>query len=373
MAHLDRPNRNLLWSISAAVLLALGVLPAGGQDAVPVPAMTAEPLHIQVQASRPLFNPDSPIRVRFTVINASDEVVTIPLDYAVPADLGLGLPLQLVLGSGTQRPLSVIYQSEAAREVPPPAPPVGEPDDTSHSLRLAPRGTLGSELDLREYYPAVRYSGSYRVEWRPLDGRLGVASTEFRVELPKDAILVTDLGKVTFVLDYDGAPRNVESFLELVRDGFYNGKTFHRVVPGFVLQGGCSKGDGTGVRPDGKLLPAELRDVPVEAGTLLMARKPSDPNTASCQFFIALTRLKELEGQYTVIGQASDAESLRTLNQLAEVPTDARDRPLSPLVIRSINLVDRELDRSRSVQPQRHDSARSPSIYEPTSRPIERP
>jgi cyclophilin family peptidyl-prolyl cis-trans isomerase len=73
-----------------------------------------------------------------------------------------------------------------------------------------------------------------------------------------------------------------------------------------------------------------------------MARKPNDPNSASCQFFIALVRAEDLDEQYTVIGQAQDAESLRTLQQLAALPTDEKHRPLRPVLIRSVSLVDTE-------------------------------
>jgi peptidyl-prolyl cis-trans isomerase B (cyclophilin B) len=246
--------------------------------------------------------------------------------------------------------VSVSYEGEAPKELTPPPPPA-HPADGQRSLRLAPHGALGVELDLREVYPALRYSGIYRIEWRPLEPRLAAATAEIRVESRKEAILVTDrTGKLTFTLDYEGAPQNVANFMGLVRDGFYTGKTFHRIVPGFALQGGCPKGDGTGIRPDGKLVPAELRDVPVETGTLAMAHKDSDPNSASCQFFIALTRLPELDGKYTVIGRARDAESLRTLQELAETSTDRAYHPLAPLVIRSISLVDADERQVRQLE-----------------------
>jgi peptidyl-prolyl cis-trans isomerase B (cyclophilin B) len=355
--------------VGAVLVAALGALSGRAQDATAPAAESGEALRAELRAVRPLFNPDGAIWLRFTLVNASDESVTIPLGYPVAASNGLGLPVQLVLGSGAQRWLSVTYEAEAAREVPPPGPRPLDGDDGLQEIHLASRGAVGAEIDLREYYPPVRYPGNYRIDWRPLDGRLGVVTTEFRVERRKDAILVTDAGKLTFVIDYDGAPRNVENFLGLVRDGFYNGKALHRVVPGFVIQGGCPKGDGTGVRPDGKLVPAELRNIPAEAGTLMMAHKPSDPNSASCQFFIALARLKDLDGQYTVVGQARDAESQRTLQALAQTPTDNHDRPQAPLIIRSINLVDADLDRSRSVEPMHHDSSRSPSLFDVTTRP----
>jgi peptidyl-prolyl cis-trans isomerase B (cyclophilin B) len=356
---MDNPSSRLpnLVLVCGVCLLA-GLGPAWGQEATtdPVAALRAE-LH----AGRGLYSPDGPIRLRFTLINTSEQPVTIPLEYPVSAADGLALPAQLALGSGSQQPLSVIREDEAPKAVSPPAASLAS--EPVEAIRLAPHGTLGTELDLRDYYPKVRYPGVYRVEWRPFDGRLGVAAADFRVEIRKDAILVTDCGKITFVLQYDQAPQNVENFLELVRQGFYNGKTFHRVIPGFVVQGGCPKGDGTGTRPDGKLVPAEFHDTPVDVGTLLMALKPGEPNSASCQFFVALARLPELDGQYTTIGQASDEESLRTLQKLAEVPTDLRNRPLSPLVIRSINLVDTEQTRIRHLE-ARHQPQSAPAVRE---------
>jgi peptidyl-prolyl cis-trans isomerase B (cyclophilin B) len=368
--------RKLACPVRVIGLLALGLLMGAAQQAEPpAPAAPAEAgdqcqgLQAQLQAPAALFNPDSPIWVRFNLINATDQPITLPLAYAIAGGGGVTLPLQLVLGHGPERPLTVTYEAEAPKEVPPPNSPTNPPEDAITGVRLAAHGVLGTQIDLRDYYPAVRYPGRYRIDWRPLGGRLGVCSTEFRVELRKDVIMVTDLGKMTFVIDYEGAPRNVENFLELVRSGFYNGSTFHRVIPGFIIQGGCSKGDGTGVRPDNKLVAAELRDIPVETGTLLMAHRPSDPDSASSQFFIALVRLKDLDGQYTVIGQAHDAASLRTLQQIAAVRTDTRDHPIDPLILRSVNLVDSDLERSRAVELRRHDSATSPSLFEVATRP----
>jgi peptidyl-prolyl cis-trans isomerase B (cyclophilin B) len=194
--------------------------------------------------------------------------------------------------------------------------------------------------------------GDYRVEWRPLGDRVAAAAATFRVLARKDAIIVTDYGKITIVLDYERAPGNVLNFLELVDEGFYDGKILHRIVPGFVIQGGCPKGDGTGMRPDGKTVMAELHPIPVRLGTVLMARKPSDPHSASCQFFIALDRLEGLDGEYTVLGQAGDSESARTLRELSSVATDRRDRPISPVTIRSINLVDTTPSQARRLAPR---------------------
>ncbi len=305
---------------------------AGGVRA-PVEAVRAE-----IERISPLYELTGPVRVRFTLINASDEPIVIPMAGRARNEDGIGLPEEVALGTPEQPLVTVFFEDEPGKALPPPTI-----DDTGRGgrrLRLAPHASLGAEVDLRRYYPHLRYAGAYRIEWAPLGGVLGSIATEFRVEPRKDVIVVTDYGKLTFDLHYEAAPRNVANFLELVRDGFYNNLRLFRVVPGFVIQGGCPLGTGKGMRPDGKTVPAEFRDYPVDTGTLLMARKVSNPDSASCQFFIAVARLPELDGEHTVIGQASDEESMRTLMRLTEVPTDRDARPREPLTIRSVNLVD---------------------------------
>lgn len=359
----------------AGLLAALWAGPVLAADPPAADAALAT-LRPELQADKTLYRPDGPIRIRCTLVNTADTPTNVALESAVPLEDGIALPLPLVVGAGESTPLTIVYENDDPKPLivatPPTAAPKTATGATAATLRLAAHASVGLELDFRSLYPASRYSGTYRLEWRPLGGQVGMASVQFRVEPRKDAILVTDLGKLTFVLDYDGAPRNVENFLELVGQGFYDGKTIHRIIPGGGLQGGCPKGDGTGIRLDGRLVPAELRNVPVDIGTLLMARKPSDPNSASCQFFVALARKPEFDGQYTVIGNARDDESLRTLQQFAAVPTNARGAPLKPLIIRSINLVDAEQERGKrlELQPQR---ASSPPPSKPAPAPKTEP
>jgi peptidylprolyl isomerase/peptidyl-prolyl cis-trans isomerase B (cyclophilin B) len=112
--------------------------------------------------------------------------------------------------------------------------------------------------------------------------------------------IATDKGDMLFELFPDSAPKHVESLLKLTKDGFYEGLTFHRVVPGFVIQGGCPKGTGTG--GPGYTLPAEFNKRKHLKGTLAMARA-SDPNSAGSQFYICLDAIPHLDNQYTVFGQ----------------------------------------------------------------------
>lgn len=98
------------------------------------------------------------------------------------------------------------------------------------------------------------------------------------------------------------APKTVARITELAQKGFYNGLTFHRVVPGFVAQGGDPKGTGTG--GSGQNLPAEFNSHKHVEGTVAMARA-MDPNSADSQFYIALAAIPHLDGQYTIFGQVT--------------------------------------------------------------------
>ncbi len=110
----------------------------------------------------------------------------------------------------------------------------------------------------------------------------------------------TDKGDMLLELFPDSAPKHVEGMITLVKKGYYNGLNFHRVVPGFVIQGGCPKGDGTG--GPGYTLPAEFNKRKHVKGTLAMART-MDPNSAGSQFYICLDVIPHLDNQYTVFGQ----------------------------------------------------------------------
>jgi len=350
MVDVKHTMRSVLTIAVAAWLVSLGPAVTAQESPLPTGSAPMEALRADVRPATPLCDPFRPVLLRFTLLNTSDAPVDIPLSAPISVSEGIVLPIELVLGTDEQPSLSLVYRDETPKVIPPAGVGNPIPLEGSRSVRLAPHGSVGAEIDLRRYFQRIRYTGVYHVRWTPLNGQLGTVTTTFRVEPRQDAILVTDLGKATFVLEYEKAPQNIGNFLELAREGFYNGKSLHRVVPGFVIQGGCPKGDGTGIRPDGKLVRGEFHDARVEPGTLAMARKPSDPDSASCQFFVALTRLEDLDGQYTIIGHARDEESLRTLQQLAQVPTDQANRPLTPLTIRSVNLVDAVQNASRDVK-----------------------
>jgi len=123
----------------------------------------------------------------------------------------------------------------------------------------------------------------------------------------------TEKGNIIFEMYPDVAPKTVASITELVKKGFYNGLKFHRVVPGFVIQGGDPKGDGTG--GSGKNLPAEFNKMKHVTGTVAMARA-QDPNSADSQFYICLADQPGLDGQYTIFGQVKDKASLDVIQKI---------------------------------------------------------
>jgi cyclophilin family peptidyl-prolyl cis-trans isomerase len=118
------------------------------------------------------------------------------------------------------------------------------------------------------------------------------------------AVIETDRGDVVCQLYPNKAPLSVTNFIQLAKGGFYNGLTFHRVVPGFVIQGGDPTGTGTG--GPGYTIPAEI-GLPHESGALAWARLPDQVNkdrrSSGSQFYITLDKVSFLDGEYTVFGQ----------------------------------------------------------------------
>jgi peptidyl-prolyl cis-trans isomerase B (cyclophilin B) len=143
------------------------------------------------------------------------------------------------------------------------------------------------------------------------------------------AVVETKFGEITLKFFPDVAPNHVNSFIELANKNFYDGTTFHRVVPGFVIQGGDpnTKSEdrskhGTG--GPGYTLEAEFSNLPHKRGTLSMARA-ADPNSAGSQFFICVADAAFLDGQYTVFGEVS--QGMDVVDEIVAQPRDPRDNP----------------------------------------------
>ena len=135
----------------------------------------------------------------------------------------------------------------------------------------------------------------------------------------------------------DIAPNTVNNFLSLVNKGFYNGLTFHRVIEGFMIQGGCPNGNGMG--DPGYSIAGEFaqngfsNDLKHTPGVLSMARS-MHPDSAGSQFFVMHKTSPHLDGAYAAFGKV--IEGLEVVNQIAETPTDYGDRPMTPQVMKSV-------------------------------------
>jgi cyclophilin family peptidyl-prolyl cis-trans isomerase len=177
---------------------------------------------------------------------------------------------------------------------------------TRRSVSLEAGGFIGRTVDIAAAFPPVaeEKEGWYRIRWSFGD----VASNELRVYVMRDWIakLETNHGSIEIELYPQLAPNHVENFLRLARGGFYEGSLFHRVIPGFMMQGGAPK-DSSRELP--KPLVAEFSSVKHVFGTVSMART-SDPNSATSQFFICFRGAPHLDGSYTVFGQVISGEEV---------------------------------------------------------------
>ncbi len=149
--------------------------------------------------------------------------------------------------------------------------------------------------------------------------------TKVETKRPK-VIMETDMGKIVLELFPDVAPNHVKNFLDLANKGFYDGLTFHRIIPGFVIQGGDPNGDGSG--GSGTDVKAEFSNLKHMPGTLAMARS-ADPNSATCQFYICLAQLPSLDNKYTIFGQT--VEGMDVVNKIGAVKTGPGDKPVTPV------------------------------------------
>jgi peptidyl-prolyl cis-trans isomerase B (cyclophilin B) len=149
------------------------------------------------------------------------------------------------------------------------------------------------------------------------------------------AKLHTSHGTIEIEFFDDDAPKTVDNFRKLAADKFYDGLAFHRVIPDFMIQGGCPLGTGTG--GPGYTFEDEFNQHKVVRGALAMAN--AGPNTNGSQFFIVTTAAAPwLDGKHTVFGQVTSG--MDAVDALEAVPTDARDKPEEPALIESVELSD---------------------------------
>ena len=148
-------------------------------------------------------------------------------------------------------------------------------------------------------------------------------------------------GTIRIELDKTAAPITVENFEKLAAKGFYDGLTFHRVIPGFMIQGGCPQ--GTGMGGPGYTIQGEFASNGVAnpirhtRGVISMARA-QDPNSAGSQFFIMHADAPHLDGDYAAFGHV--VEGMEVVDESAAVTTDFRDKPKTPVVMKTVRVVE---------------------------------
>lgn len=155
---------------------------------------------------------------------------------------------------------------------------------------------------------------------------------KFTIEMEKGGVMTGEL--------YENiAPATVENFEKLANEGFYDGLIFHRVIPGFMIQGGCP--DGTGMGGPGYSIKGEFtmnghqNNLKHERGVLSMART-MDPNSAGSQFFIMTTTSPHLDGQYASFGRVT--EGMDVADAIVNAPRDVFDKPMEDQVIKTIRV-----------------------------------
>ena len=147
------------------------------------------------------------------------------------------------------------------------------------------------------------------------------------------ATLHTNHGAIELELFEADAPKTVDNFVKLANEGFYRGGTFHRVIPDFMIQGGCPRGDGTG--GPGYQFEDEPNEHRVERGALAMAN--SGPDTNGSQFFIVTTEAAPwLDGKHTVFGRVTSG--MEVVDEISGVDRDGSDRPREPVTIDRVEL-----------------------------------
>ncbi len=157
------------------------------------------------------------------------------------------------------------------------------------------------------------------------------------------AVIETTFGNIEFEFLEDKAPGHAKNFKDLAQKGYYDGTTFHRVIPGFMIQGGDTNSKSEdrsthGTGGPGYSIKAEFNDTSHERGILSMARS-QDPDSAGSQFFIVVKASHFLDNQYTAFGRVT--EGMDIVDKIVAVPRDSRDNPDDKVEMKSVKIVNR--------------------------------
>ena len=356
-----------LVGILAAVM---GESPAE-QQVSPLPVQEPSALvRVEVRLERTVIQAGREVWAQFLVTNLTDDAVTLRVPDAKEVEAGtlMGLPLPHVFSGANSSAIAIINQHGDTFDTQVSVPPRGPVP----KVVIAPHASIGARMDLAHYYESLRRAGEYTLLWKPYRGQVISEPVTVRILPERQAVILTEFGKMTVRLYYNEAPNHVANFLELVGQKFYDNLTFNRVIPGALIQGGDPRGDRRGIRPDGKRLKAEFNKIPFEAGTVGMAHSPRDPDSASCQFFICLARQPMFDGQQTAFGYLVGEDSMETLRKIAAVPTAPDDKPKQPVYIRAITLETVPAKESQVANPAGRAGATQPAGEAPIVAPLSR-
>ena len=174
-------------------------------------------------------------------------------------------------------------------------------------------------------------------------GLMVVLMTGTAAQSNEIAVIETTLGNIELEFLEDKAPGHTKNFKDLANKGYYDGTTFHRVIPGFMIQGGDSNSKSEdrsmhGMGGPGYSIKAEFNDTPHDRGILSMARS-SDPNSAGSQFFIVVKASHFLDKQYTAFGRG--IKGMDVVDKIVSTPRDRRDNPNERVEMKSVKIVNR--------------------------------
>ena len=172
-------------------------------------------------------------------------------------------------------------------------------------------------------------------------GLMSLLMTVTLVQADEVAVIETTLGNIELGFLVSKAPRHVKNFKKLAAKGFYDGTTFHRVIPGFMIQGGdpnTKTGDRSthGMGGPGYTIKAEFSSTPHTRGVLSMARS-QDPDSAGSQFFVVVKDSSFLDNQYTVFGRVT--KGMEVVDKIVSVPRDSKDNPDEKVEMKSVKMI----------------------------------
>jgi len=170
---------------------------------------------------------------------------------------------------------------------------------------------------------------------KPVTKEIKKTEKKMTEEKSKDqiAVIETNMGTFKFKFLKDKAPNTCDNFIKLAEKGYYDGLIYHRVIPNFMIQGGCP--DGTGMGGPGYSIKAEFNDVKHVPGIVSMARS-MDPDSAGSQFFICVAPVSHLDGQYTAFGEV--IEGYDVVDKIGKVKTLPGDRPVEPVIMKKVTI-----------------------------------